>query len=365
MHLKQFIPGPVEVKKDLLQAQTKPMIGHRSPEYSKLHQSIIEKFKEYMRLSEHEVFIFASSATGVMEGAVRNCVRRKILHTVCGAFSRRWQDISVANGKAIETLEVEYGQAVKQDALARALDAAARTDGSSEYDAVTITHNETSTGVMNPLDGLVEKIQKAGHLVLVDAVSSFGGTVIYPEELGIDVLIFGTQKCLALPPGLAFAVVSPRAMEISAGMQNKGYYFDFHIMKKYNDKWQTPATPAISLLDALDSQLTNMIDEGMEARSERHKHMAKMAREWCDKNGFDLLAEKGYESQTVTAVQNTLNIDITKFREELKERGYVISDGYGKFKGKGFRIGHMGDWGEGDVKRLLDTMTDVLREMVF
>lgn len=358
MRVKLFNPGPVEVRQELLNAQAQPMIGHRGSDYSDLHKSIVEKMKRLFGVNTHEVFIFASSASGVMEGAIRNCVSASVLHTINGAFSERWHAMSVANGKDVDALEVEWGRAITPDMLRRAV-------AEKKYDAVTITHNETSTGIMHKLPELIEVIKEdPERLVFVDAVSSAGGAVIRPEEIGIDVLIFGTQKCFALPPGLACAIVSPHAMERAANTRHRGYYFDFLEMKKYNDKWQTPATPAISLMYALDRQLARMNEEGMEKRAARHAAMANLAHAWCGEHGFELLPEKGYESTTMTAARNGRNIDITSFRNALKERGYVIADGYGKMKGQGFRIGHMGDWKEEDLEELLKTMTVVLHESV-
>lgn len=357
MHPKQFIPGPVEVDPELLQAQTIPMVGHRSPEYIALHKGIVEKFKKYMKLENHDVFLFSSSATGVMEAAIRNCVRTKVLHTVCGAFSKRWRDISEGCGTSHGSLEVEWGDAVTGDLLEQALKG-------DTYDAVTITHNETSTGVLHNLDELIPVIKKdPNRLVFVDAVSSFGGTVIYPEEPGIDVLIFGTQKCLGLPPGLGFGVVSPRALEVSSKAVGKGYYFDFQVMKKYSDKFQTPSTPAISLLNALSLQLDRLLAEGMEARAERHSTMADMTHEWCEKEGFELAAVPEHASTTMTAVANTPGIDIDEFRARLTEKGFVVANAYGKLKGTGFRIGHMADWQPSDVEELLNVMSQTLEEM--
>jgi aspartate aminotransferase-like enzyme len=373
-HPKLFLTGPIEVRKDLLQAQTEPMIGHRSPEYSELHSSILEKFRKHMNLSTHEVFIFTSSATGVMEAAIRNCVQGKVLHTINGSFSQRWHDVSLGCAKETGVLEVDWGKAIKPEDLSQAL-------SEGNYQAVTITHNETSTGVMNPLGELIKIVKedppsiatrdrlpslvRRGRrpMVFVDAVSSFGGTVIKPEELGIDVLVFGTQKCLGLPPGLAFAVVSPQAMELSTQAEDKGYYFDFQVMKKYNDKNQTPSTPAISLMRALDRQLDKLLKEGMEPRAEKHAEMASLVRNWCEENKFSLLAEKGFESSTVTAAQNTPGVDIDAFRKAVAMSGFQIANAYGKLKGQGFRVGHMGDWQPTEVKKLLSVMTKALRNI--
>lgn len=330
------------------------MVGHRSKDYQVLHESVVRKLKEFIG-TKHEILIFTSSATGVMEAAVRNGVQKNILHTVCGAFSERWTDISRACNKEVGIVEVPFGKAVSPAMLAEALK-------KEKYDAVTVTHNETSSGVMSPLKELCDTIRSAqpDALIFVDAVSSFGGSITLPDEYGIDVLIFGTQKCMALPPGLAFAVVSPRALMRSAQMQDKGYYFDFVEMKRYADKNMTPATPAISLLYGVDAQMDRMLGEGMQARAQRHEEMAKLARAWILSHNFPLTAEEGFRSPTVTSVTASEGFKSDEFRKKVKEKGYAIADGYGLLKGKGFRIGHMGDWKVGDVEELLSVMDEVI-----
>ena len=353
-HTKLFLAGPTEVREEMFQAMARPMIGHRSKDYQALHESVVKKLKQFLG-SQLEVFVFTSSATGVMEAAVRNGVKGKILHTVCGAFSERWTDISRACSKQLEVVAVPFGKAMKPELVIEVLK-------KDNFDAVALTHNETSTGVMNPLKELCSTIRAAqpDTLIFVDAVSSFGGSVIKPDEWGIDVLIFGTQKCFALPPGLAFAVVSPRAMERSQEIQDRGYYFDFVEMKKYADKNMTPATPAISLLYGADAQLDKMIIEGMEGRAERHKEMARFAQAWVSQHNLPLTAEDGFRSPTVTSVAAPEGFNSDEFRKKVKEQGFALADGYGELKGKGFRIGHMGDWRVKDVKELLKVMDEVI-----
>lgn len=357
MQPKLFLAGPTEVRAELRQALAQPMIGHRGQDYIKLHERIVTKLRQFVG-TEREVLLFTSSATGVMEAAIRNCVPNKVLHTVCGAFSERWADISRSCGKTVSVITRPVGEAIRPDELAAALSA-------EHYDAVTITHNETSTGVMNPLAELCAVVRRVSPdtLVLVDAVSSFAGTVIQPDELGIDILLFGTQKCLALPPGLAMAFVSERAFSASANVTNKGYYFDFVEMLKYARKNQTPATPAISLMYALDMQLDAIVAEGMVARAERHVTMAQLVRSWVQARGWQLLAEPGYESPTVTAVVTGTGVSSDAFRAAVKAGGYALADGYGNFKGKGFRVGHMGDWAPADVVALLKIMDGALSSL--
>ena len=396
-HTKLFLAGPTEVRDEMFQAMSHPMVGHRNKEYQALHESVVKKLRAFIG-TQHEIFIFTSSATGVMEAAVRNGVRGhthasgdpllagalakraspasadasagrqegKILHTVCGAFSERWAGISRACNKVVETVEVPFGKAITPELLAEKLRQrqSASSLRESALDAVTLTHNETSTGVMNPLKDLCDTVKRVqpDAFIFVDAVSSFGGSVITPDEWGIDVLVFGTQKCFALPPGLAFAVVSPRAMERSAAMEDKGYYFDFVEMKKYADKNMTPATPAISLLFGVDAQLDRMLKEGMEGRAKRHADMAMLVRQWAEgkSNIFSFTAEEGFRSPTVSSFTAKEGFDVAAFRSAVKEKGYALADGYGPLKGKGFRIGHMGDWRVKDIEELLKVMDDVI-----
>ncbi len=354
MRFQLFIPGPTEVREEVLRAQAQPMIGHRMPEFSDLFHRVTEKIRTLFKTDAH-VLIFTSSATGVMEGAVRNVVQHRLLSTVNGAFSERWAKIAKANGKAVDVLEVAWGQAIKPEALAEALKR-------KPYEAVLITHNETSTGVMNPLKDLAKVVHEVSPdtLILVDAVSSMIGAPIEFDAWGLDVVLASVQKCFALPPGLTVTLVSHRAIEKAKTVEHRGYYFDFLTqLKYYEERHQTPATPAISLLYALDVQLDRIQAETLEKRYERHQKMAEMARSWA-RTYFELFPEPGYESPTVTTIRNTRGISVKDTLQELKKRGYAISNGYGKLKEKTFRIGHMGDLTPDELQRLLETLTEVL-----
>lgn len=354
MRFKLFIPGPTEVRKPLLDAQAKPMIGHRMPEFSELLKNVTEGLKGLLQTNSH-VLIFTSSATGVMEGSIRSLVNESVLSTVCGAFSERWAKIATSCGKKLDILEVDWGRAIKPDMLRSKLK-------EKFYEAVLITHNETSTGVMNPLKELAEVVHQESPdtLILVDAVSSMMGTPIEFDDWGLDVVIASVQKCFALPPGLTVTLVSERAIEKAKNVKNRGYYFDFLTqLKYYNERYQTPATPAISLLYALDLQIKRMKEETLESRYSRHQHMAEVARNWAMEH-FALFPERGYESVTVTTIKNTLGISVADTIEKLKSRGYIISNGYGKLKEITFRIGHMGDLTVDELKELLEVLDDVL-----
>jgi len=353
MKKKLFIPGPTEVREEIRLAQSQPMIGHRMHEFSELYAKIIEKLRGLLE-TRNEVMIFTSSATGVMEGAIRNTVKKRLLSVTMGAFSERWAKIAEACGKEVETLSLQWGKALKPEMLYEALK-------KDHYEAVLITHNETSTGVINPLREISDVVKEFPEtLLLVDAVSSFTGVPIEIDEWGIDVIFASVQKCFALPPGLTVTVVSERALKKAKSIEDRGYYFDFLAMKKYYEtRRQTLATPAISLLYALEMQLDRMEKEGMEKRFKRHEEMAELAQNW-GREHFSLFAEEGYESPTVTTIKNTRKINVSNLIQELGKRGYAISNGYGKLKEITFRIGHMGDLTPEEVKELLGEIEDIL-----
>ncbi|MEN3045052.1 MAG: alanine--glyoxylate aminotransferase family protein [Candidatus Hydrothermales bacterium] len=352
---KLFIPGPTEVVEEVLEAQKKWMIGHREKEFSVLYERVIEKLVKLLNTKKF-VTVFTSSATGVMEGSIRNTVKEKVLSTVCGAFSYRWSDIALRCGKKVKSIEVEWGKAIKPDMIEKEL----KNNG---YEAILITHNETSTGVRNPLRELTEVVKSVSPetLILVDAVSSLGGMEVLIDDWGIDVIFASVQKCFALPPGLTVTVISERALEKAKEVKDRGYYFDFLEMKRYYDeRKQTPATPAISLLYSLDFQLDRMLKEGMNNRYKRHSEMAKKVRNWSKARGFELFPEEGFESDTVSVIKNNKNLDIPNLIDKLKERGFKIANGYGKLKNITFRIGHMGDLSIEEIEELLKNIDELI-----
>ena len=354
MHKKLFIPGPTEVREEILQAMATPMIGHRSSAYAELQQSVEGKLKRLLN-TEGRVLLFTSSSTGVMEGAIRNCVAMKVLNTLNGEFSRRWHEIAKSCGVAADILEVEAGQAITPDLV----DAALATGG---YDAICLTYNETSTGILSPVQEVARLVRDKypDVLILVDAVSCMAGVEIKVDDWGLDVCLAGVQKCFALPPGLAVASVSPRAMARAKTIPYRGYYFDFIENEKFAAKNNTPATPSISHLYALDKQMDDMFAEGLENRYARHLAMAEHCRAWGRKR-FALYGDERYLSPTVTHITNTTGFDFSALNKELGKRGAQISDGYGPFKGKTFRIGHMGDLTLADCEWLTGEIDDVLK----
>lgn len=261
-----------------------------------------------------------------------------MLHLTGGAFSERWAQISEANGKQVETLAVDWGQNHTPEMVAEAL-------AKGEYDAVCAVHNETSTGVTHPIQAIGQVIheQAPDTLFLVDSVSGILGAEIRTDAWHIDILLTAGQKAFALPPGIAFAAVSDRVLERAKEIKHRGYYFDFLSLEQSLLKNNTPSTPPISLMYAADYQLSDVLKEGMDNRWQRHLQMRAITHEWVQKRGFGFYAAEGYRSPTITTVANTREVDVTGMAAFMDERGFAIDKGYGKIKGKTFRIAHMGD----------------------
>ncbi len=353
MYKKLFIPGPTHVRDEILQAQTAPMLGHRSKEYSTLQLLVTPKLQQLL-YTQQRVYLYASSSTGVMEGAVRQASTEKVLNTVCGAFSKRWHQITKINGVPCDKVAVEMGQAITPELVDEAL-------GKEAYDAITIVMNETSTGVLNPVPEIAALVREKYPevLILVDAVSCMAGAKIEFDAWGLDVCLAGVQKCFALPAGLTVAAVSDRARERSQQVENRGFYFAYENMDKLYEMGQTPATPAISIIQALNKQMDDILAAGLESRWARHQEMAAYIQDWA-RRYFALYSDERHLSPTVTNVKNTREISVTDLIAELGKRGAMISNGYGDLKEKCFRIAHMGDLTMDDMKWLIGEIEDIL-----
>jgi len=351
-HRRLFIPGPTEVRPENLAAVGRPQIGHRSEEFHALYRRTTEKLRILLE-TRQRVFLFTCSSTGVWEAAVRNTVRKRILCCMQGAFSDRWYQVARANGKEAEPLQVDWGRAIHAESVDRAL-------ATGRYDAIAVVHNETSTGVMNRLEEIAEVVRRYPEVTfLVDAVSSMAAVRIPVDAWGIDVCLAGIQKAFALPAGLTVAAVSERAIEKAKTVDNRGYYFDFLEMARYDEREETPATPALPQVHALDVQLDDILAEGVEARYARHALLAEIVQEWA-RERFGLFAEEGYASTTLTCVENTRGISVAALNRELGRQWAAISNGYGKLKEKTFRIAHMGDTQEWEIRGLLATIDRIL-----
>jgi predicted phosphoserine aminotransferase len=348
-----FIPGPTDVVPETLAAQTRPMVGHRSQACADLFAHA-QPFLRQVFGTTDRVFTLACSGSGLQEAAVRNCVSRRLLLCSGGAFAERWGDVARSNGVEVDRLDAEWGQPHRPEDVERAL----RT---GRYDTLAIVHNETSTGVENPLAELARAARRVQPeiVILVDAVSSAGGVRIESSTWGLDIVLTSSQKCLALPPGLAFVAVSDRALERARTVPNRGWYFDFLLLDQTLKQNTTPATPALSLLYALEAQVHRIQAEGLENRFARHQRMAAMTQAWAAER-FALYAADGSRSKTLTAVQNTRQIDVGALNTYLSAHGMAIANGYGPLKGKTFRIGHMGEIQPADLEVLFSHIDSFL-----
>jgi len=350
-----FVPGPVDVADEVLQAQAAPMLPHRSGEFEAIFRRASEKAKQLF-YTQYRVFLTASSGTGLQEAAIRNFVNRRVLSVVNGAFADRWHDVALSNGKDVEKLSFEWDRPASPGRIADVVRA-------GEFEALTVVHNETSTGMQNPVREIAEAVKAVSPdtLILVDAVSSLAGARIEMDAWGLDMVLTSSQKCLALPPGLALGAVSDRAMEKAKSVENRGWYFDLLRMEKHRNKDSSPATPAMSLIFALDLQLDRVLGEGLENRFARHSAMAKRVQEWAEAHDLSMYAPEGYRSQTVTTIKNERGISVPDLNAFLKEREMRIAGGYGPIKQSTFRIAHMGETQMEDIEKLLAAMDEFLR----
>lgn len=353
-HKKLFLPGPTEVRKDVIDAMDEWMFGHRSEKMTDLFTTIVEDTKDYLDTDKH-VIILTASGTEFMESSILNLVDDKVLCSTCGSFSERQANIAERLGKDVDKLEYEWGKAVKPDDVREALE-------KDDYDAFTCVMNETSTGIRNPLEEIGEVMEDfPDTFFIVDAISALGGDYIDIDGANIDVIFSSVQKAFAMPPGLAVCVVDDDAYQHEVEKDSSSWYGGFQrSIDYYERKGQHHSTPAISLMLAYRQQMKHMLDEGHKARDKRHKEMAEYTREWAFEH-FDMFPEEGYMSQTVSTIENTQGINIADLREKIDENyNMAFANGYGsKLSEKTFRIGHMGEHTVEDVKELTDAVEDV------
>jgi aspartate aminotransferase-like enzyme len=357
---KYFLPGPTEVRPEVLESMVRPVIGHRGPAMEALMERVQPRLRTLFRTAR-PVYVSTSSATGLMESAIRNCAPHRVLSLVCGAFSERFYKIAVACEVDADRLDVEFGESNEPGHVIDAL-------GGDVYDAITVVHSETSTGVLNPVAEIAAAVREAspGTLVLVDCVTSLAAVPVEVDEWGLDFALTGSQKGMALPPGLAFGVASQRAFERSLETPGRGLYFSFEAFEGAVARHQTANTPAASLLYALDLQLQRIESEGLEARWARHRAMAERTWAWVDEmrdqRGMDLrvLAAEGRRSPSVTCVAVPEGLSGVEITSRMAGRGYTIASGYGRLKESTFRIGHMGDHTVEELDALLEEMTSVI-----
>ena len=360
-HVKLHIPGPVEVSEKTFKALCSPMIGHRGQGFKDLYAKMQPQLQSLLS-TKQLVYLSTSSAWGVMEGAVRNLVAKKVLNCMKGAFSDKWFDVSKKCGKEAEALQAEWGSPIRAEAIDQRL-------ATGQFDALTLIHNETSTGTMSPLTEIAALKKKYPDVMfIVDAVSSLTAVPIHFDELGIDVLLAGTQKAFAMPPGLAVFACSPSALAKAATMKDRGYYFDFVEFEKNAKDSMTPSTPSIPHVFALASKLEDFAAEGLEKRYARHAQTNQMTRDWAAKHGFTLFPEKGFESMTLCCVNNGAKpggrtVDAAKLAKLTKDQGFLIDGGYGKIKGTTFRISNMGDETPESMNTLFAALDSAMKQL--
>jgi aspartate aminotransferase-like enzyme len=360
-HVKLHIPGPVEVSEKTFKALCSPMIGHRGQGFKDLYARIQPQLQTLLA-TKQLVYLSTSSAWGVMEGAIRNLVTKKVLNCMKGAFSDKWLDVSKRCGKDAEALQVAWGSPIRAEEVDKKL-------ATGQFDALTLIHNETSTGTMSPLGEIAALKRKYPDVTfIVDAVSSMTAVPIKFDELGIDVLLAGTQKAFALPPGLTVFTCSPAALAKATTVKDRGFYFDFVEFEKNAKESMTPSTPAIPHIYALASKLDEFFAEGLEQRYARHRQTNQMIRDWAGRHGFTLFPEKGFESVTLTCVNNGAKpggrtVDVAKLQKLVKEQGCLIDGGYGKIKGTTFRISNMGDETPATMQPLIAALDAAMKQL--
>lgn len=336
-----FLPGPTEVRREVLAAMLKPMIPHRSPEFEELFARLQKGLKQVF-MTERPVYVSASSGTGMMEAAVRAVPKGRFLALVNGAFSERFAHIAEMCGRSVDRYEEPWGSV---HSVARLGDFLA----AQEYRAVTATHSETSTGALNRVRAISDACHEYGAVCLIDSVSGAGGAELRFDEWQLDYVLTGSQKAFALPPGLAFAVASEEMLVLAEQAENRGVYFDIVEMDRFARGNQVLATPAFSLLYALEKQLDDMAEEGMEDRWRRHADMLAATNEWLSessaRNGLQWtnIVDEAERSPTVSTIRLPEGIAAAPFVRRVKALGIQVATGYGKLKDTTFRIGHMGD----------------------
>lgn len=357
-----FLPGPTDVRAEVLAAQSGPMLPHRGAEFETLFGALQAGLRPVFRTTR-PVYVSTSSATGLMEAAVRCARPGAILSLVNGAFAERFADVARSCGRDVSVLEVPWGSTVALEQVESALKA-------QSYAAVTVVHSETSTGALASLPELAALCRMHGALSLVDSVTGVAGAPVETDAWELDFVFTGSQKALALPPGLAFGVASERYLATVGDAPHRGRYFDVLEFEQYVHRNQTPNTPATSLLYAAARQLEDIAVETMERRWARHDAMARAMHAWVadTRNALDIplciQALEGERSPTVTCVALPPGIRGETLVRETADRGFVIGGGYGKLKSSAFRVGHMGDHTVEGLLVCLEAVRDALASII-
>ena len=352
--MKLFTVGPVACYPEVLDAMGMQMVSHRSEEYKTLHTETVETLQRFLE-TENQVFLFSSTGSGFMEASVRKCVTKKMLCCICGSFGKRYAEVASANGKQVENLEVPLGEPILPDLLDKKLSEV------PDVEAVSITHNETSVGLMNPLEKLAKVVKNHGKLLFVDAVSSMGGTEIKVDKWGLDICFTSSQKCFGVPPGLGIGSVSAGALKKSETAQNKGWYFDFNVWAQHQKKAGTPMTSVVPQIAGLNTIL-NLIDAkgGKSAFFDLYTARNRRIRDGMKKLNLSMFPKSGYLSPTVNCIKSPAGIDGLEIYERMRMEGFELAEGYGTIKNSTFRIGNMGYIPFEDIDSMLDALAGVL-----
>ncbi len=354
MSKRLFIPGPIDVSEDVLAQMSNQVITHRGSESSTLQESITQKLQDLL-YTKNNILLSTSSGSGLMEGSIRCCTLKRAAVLSCGSFGDRWYQMGISNSVPVDLFKVELGKAIQPEMVDKVL-------STNKYDVVMVTHNETSTGIANPIKEIGDVIKKYDDVIYcVDAVSSAGGMKIEVDKSNIDICLTSVQKALGLPPGMSLCTFSQRAKQRAEKIPNRGYYFDLLSIYKYIEEknYQYPSTPSLSHMFALNFQLEKILKEGLDNRFNRHKDMANLVRNWANEH-FQIFTDVNYLSNTLTVIQNTQGISVSNLNEKLQERNFLIANGYGELKEKTFRISHMGDYSVDDVNELLLNIDEIL-----
>ena len=346
-----FLPGPTEVRREVLEAMLRPMIPHRGTEFEELFARLQAGLQGVFQ-TLRPVLVSAASATGMMEAGIRCLQQGKVLSLVNGAFSERFAHIAEKCGHTVDRYEIPWGETHDLAKLDNYL-----TTG--EYCAVTVVHSETSTGALNPITQISDVAHKHSVWCLVDSVSGLGGAEVRTDVSGFDYILTGSQKAIAIPPGLAFGVASKTFLEAADKAPGRGVYFDLVEMHRFATEGQVPSTPALSLLYALDKQLEAILAEGIENRWKRHAAMSQAVDTWlieCQSDGINIsnIVERSQRSPTVSTLRLPKDVNAEVFLGKVRSRGITVATGYGKLKSSTFRIGHMGDHSPSTLERCLD-----------
>lgn len=355
-----FLPGPTEVRPEVLQAMTRPMISHRGPAFRTLFARV-QAGLQVVFGTQRPIFIATSSATGLMEAAIRNAPPGSVLALVNGAFSSRFAHVAESCGRAVERYEVPWG------AVHDAHEVTARVRRGT-HAVVTVVHSETSTGALNDVRAISDAAHEAGAVCVIDSVSGIRGAELRFDDWHLDYVFSGSQKAIALPPGLAFGVASPQYLERS-DRSCRGSYFDLTEFVTHVDRSEAPNTPALSLYFALDAQLERVLSEGMPGAWARHTTMAALTTDWVtrlrEQSGLaiDVLAQPTHRSPTVTAITLPPGLTSAPVVAAVADAGFTIGSGYGKLKDTTIRIGHMGDHTPDGVERCLRVCGTALQQL--